>query len=123
MFVVVYDSAPGKAVTPCGGTRNIAWVQADATHRGAKAANMAVYDHNYPDGGPDGSFNVACARFSTLDVFHSDLQQMEIGWQVVPNNDQTCPIDVQHPQLPVFVALKTYGTLTQQQTCLSPTLL
>lgn len=82
---------------------------------------MAVYDHNYPDGGPDGSFNVACARFSTLDVFHSDLQQMEIGWQVVPNNDQTCPIDVQHPQLPVFVALKTYGTLTQQQTCLSPT--
>lgn len=101
--------APANAAS-CS-THNIAWYQSDSVHRGVKAVSVSVYTHNYPDYSPNGSLNVTCDRVASLLMLKSDgSRQLEIGWQIVPGNDQICPVDTSHPQWPVFVIIWTNTT-------------
>jgi len=102
---------------PCRGTYNIAWTQGSNGHRGVKSASLAVFDHNHPDNAPNGGANVACDRVASLIVYNDTGAQMEIGWQIVPNNDQKCHIDTTHPQLPYLMVLATL--VNGMQNCLS----
>jgi hypothetical protein len=99
--------APMSFAVDCGPHINVQWYQSDAQHRGDKVTDMSVWDQNNPDNAPNGNGLVGCARVSTLLIFNGINQQMEIGWDIIPDASGPCPIDMNHPQKPVFVIVRT----------------
>src|SRR5438034_7908083 len=112
LMILVFPARRAFALS-CGSTVTVASRQNDVIHRGESVSAIYVWGHNNPDNSPNGATHVGCARVSTLDVYFADNKQMEIGWNIIPDNTGVCAIDTSAPQQPYFTIIRTSPGLVQ----------